>query len=582
MKLTEAQKKSLALFLTKGEANLTAEEKTEFTKLKGIAADEAKEVGKSVDAFLDDIKALHVEDDNDDDDQIVTEKELQEIVTNAVKAASADAKNVDTDKLVADIKKSFEDNGKMDETKMVELIKKATGDNTALVRNIVEQVKAAIPAATPAGITEKQLNAILEKFATSIKTPSRMEHEDNAHARDFPIEHRDGNLTVGQKQLVNLCLMSVSRDAQSKSAEIPTDINHGIPESALRHAQQVGERHIKALRQQVKYKGAKALTTTGTNSGAELIPSDLSGELSHRMYLESAVAAEFMAQEIDMPTNPFSFPLITGRSQFYVGSEAPGSDPTASNPPTGDFTLNAKKLIGMAEFSYETDEDGIIAMLPMLQDNLAKGAADAFEGAIINGDTTATHMDSDIHAVTNHSSKLFKGLRKLALAGGVTLDMSTGGIAFSNLQALRKKLKRFGVKPQDLMWITGPQGYSDFVGLDETLTFDKVGNANAARILTGEAASVAGIRIVVSSQVREDLNAAGVYDGCVDTKSSLLLVYKPAWVVGVKRGFTVEVDVDKKRQINSVVASFRRDFVPKETVSASLPFVGLGYNFATV
>jgi hypothetical protein len=129
------------------------------------------------------------------------------------------------------------------------------------------------------------------------------------------------------------------------------------------------------------------------------------------------------------------------------------------------------------------------------------------------------------------------------------------------------------------MLIVGPQGYNDIVALDETLTFEKVGSQSAARILTGEAASIYGIRIVISSQIREDLNASGVYDGVTDTKGSILLVHRPSWLVGVKRGMTVEVDVDKKRQINSVIASFRRAFIPKETPSATLPSVVLGYNY---
>lgn len=129
--------------------------------------------------------------------------------------------------------------------------------------------------------------------------------------------------------------------------------------------------------------------------------------------------------------------------------------------------------------------------------------------------------------------------------------------------------------------MVGPQGYNDLVALDETLTYEKVGNPAAARILTGETASIFGIRIVVSSQIREDLNASGVYDGITETKGSCLLIHRPSFIMGVKRGFTLEVDVNKKRQINELIASFRRDFVPKETPSAGVPSVILGYNFAS-
>jgi hypothetical protein len=193
----------------------------------------------------------------------------------------------------------------------------------------------------------------------------------------------------------------------------------------------------------------------------------------------------------------------------------------------------------------------------MLLENMSSGAADALEGAIINGDITATHQDSDIHAVAGHHAKLFRGLRKHCIAG-VSRLITTGGLSAANIAAMRKQMGKYGIRPRDLMLVVGPAGYNKIVTLDETLTFEKVGNTAAARILTGEAASIYGIRIVVSSQVREDLNATGVYDGTTTTNGSALLVHRPSWLQGVRRGFTVEVDVDKKRQINSVIASFRR------------------------
>jgi hypothetical protein len=50
-------------------------------------------------------------------------------------------------------------------------------------------------------------------------------------------------------------------------------------------------------------------------------------------------------------------------------------------------------------------------------------------------------------------------------------------------------------------------------------------------------------------------------------------------MVGSRRGFTVEVDIDRKRQINSVIASFRRAFTPKEAVGALNPTAVIGYNY---
>lgn len=582
-------KEKMRLAELRAKSNLSDTEKSELTALETKASKAGLNADEIAATFAPDGDGGEGGDGKsgkEGDAKHTSEEELTNLITAAVTKAFTDAGDnhgVDTDKLVAEIKAAAKANsGKALTAEMVEAIVVKHNGGTAIDKDaLVAEIKGMLP---KQGITEADLAKALSDFAASIKAPAQHQFVTDSFERDFPFEHRGQNLTVAEKQLANVCLANVSDEAKAKvkaeGGRVPTSMNDGISEDQLKYAAKRGAQMTKGLRHSIMY-GGKALTTGSSGNGAELIPSDLSSDLQARMYLESQVAAEFLASEIDMPTATFKFPMTTTRPNFYVGSEAP--DPhglTESTPGTSEITLDAKKLIGYSEYSYEADEDAIVAVLPIIQEGLASGAADAFEGALINGDTTATHQDSDIHAVSGHSSKLFKGLRKLALAGGITKDLSTGNISASNIAAMRKLMLRWGLKPRDLMLIVGPQGYNDIVTLAETLTFDKVGNAAATRILTGEAGSIYGIRIVVSSQVREDLNASGVYDGSVTSKGSMLLVHRPSFIVGVKRGFTVEVDTDKRRQVNQVIASFRRDFVPKETPSASLPFVCLGYNNA--
>ena len=574
MKLTRI-KELLALLQIK-EASRDATQAAKFAELSTEAAEHQVELTES--ALTETIKSLE---DAEGDAAETSAKELAKLINDAVKGAlpeGADAKSV------ADaVEKAFKEHGS--KSFDAEKFSAAIGEKLKGLQVTPEALAKAVKDSIPdTSLKAADLEVVMDRFASTIRENSKMDHSaPDTSGSYFPVEHRTGNLSVGLKQLLNVCVASTSPETlanmKAEGREVPQHMNDGITAEQLAHAKSAGENTHRRMREEVSY--GKALTTGGSGSGAELIPSDLSSELVNRMYLSSSVAAEFVTSEVVMPTPIFTMPLRTSRPNFFVGSEAPGSDPTESSPGTGELILNAKKLIGYTEYSYEADEDSIIAVLPMLLDNLAQGAADALEGALINGDTTGTHQDSDINAVSAHSAKLFKGLRKYALAGSLSLDMSTGGFNKANIIALRKKLKRWGVaRVQDLMLIVGDQGYNDLVGLDDTLTFDKVGSTGASRILTGEASSVFGIRIVVSSQVREDTNAAGVYDGVTTTKGTCLLVHRPSWLMGVRRGFTVEVDVNKKRQINELVASFRRDFQPKETPAAATPFVALGYNIA--
>lgn len=565
-------KDKLRLALLASKSARSAEETTEYNTL----VEAAKAAGLDADIIADEFAPDAEDNQNGSDDaKGVSSDELSELIAKAVSKALPAKSGVDTDALLKEIRETK--SLKADDVEG--LIKKHIGagvDHSALVA----EVKKLMP---EQGITSKELTAALDNFAKSIRTPSKMEFD--ASSAQFPCEHRSGNLSVAQKQLLNVMVMGTSDEAKAATQRLnggkslPTSMNDGITAQQLAHAAVAGERAIKSLRESIVYgNGAKALTTTGSGTGLELMPSDLSSDLQMRMYIESMLAAEMLASEIQMPTQPFELPLVTTRPNFYTGSEAPGSNPTVSDPGTGKIVLDSKKLIGMSEYSYEADEDSIVAILPMIQEQLGAGAADAYEDALINGDTAGTQ---DTGTGATAALKIFNGFRKLALANTATKrSLATGGISADNIAVMRKALGKFGLRPTDLMLLCGPSGYNELVNLDETLTFDKVGSAAASRILTGTAGSIFGIRIVVSSKVLENLNASGVYDGTTTDKGSILLINKSQFMVGSRRGFTVEVDVDRKRQINSVIASFRRAFTPKEPVSASNPTAVIGYNYA--
>ena len=429
--------------------------------------------------------------------------------------------------------------------------------------------------------TVEGVKTLLTEFKTEIVEATRRKSKMVFEDTHTPIETRGGNLTVGQKQLLNICMLSAPQTALDASdgghgVKRPTGMNDGITEDQLKRAQSNGQRSAKMVRDEVRY-GQKVLTTGGSGTGLELVNTDLSSDLQTRLYLASTLAAQLVASEVQMPSNPFRFPLSTTRVTFYKGTEGTAAD--ASTPGTSNITLDAEKLIGIAHYTYEADEDSIIAILPFLQQNMGDSAAAALEDAFINGDTTATHMDADTEAAGAAAHQtIFKGLRKYAIAGAIQSSFASGGISAANISALRKMMGKYGIKPSDLFILVGPSGYNDIISLEQTLTAEKAG-PNAARILTGVAPSLYGMPIITSEVVRETLNASGVYDGNTITKGSLLIVHRPSWIVGVRRGFTVETDVDKSAQVNKVIASFRRAFMPMETPSTSLPMVALGYNY---
>ena len=576
--MNKAQKKRYLELLAKSVDDLDGPEAIELHKLTALAVtdgyvpseEERKNLTPAGDGSGDD------RDGDGDADQGMTPEEVKTLIADTV-SKSFDDIGLEKE-TVANIQKSIDGVKTVDAASIQEAIKKAVGGQGASPDAIVKAIEAKLPKDV---LSKDDVKSLLDDFKKDMQKNTRSQSKMSFPAEgNYPIEHRSGNLTVAQKQLLNHCLIHAPAEIIGKAdggrgIERPKALTDGITDDQLQDAQRRGMAASKQARHEALY-GGKSITTGGAGTGAELINTDLSSDIMNRLYLSSQVAAQLVSSEIEMPTNPFKYPLSTTRPTFYKGSE--GGSTTNSDPGTSDLTLDAKKLIGVCEYSYESEEDAIIAILPWMQERMGQGAAFALEDAFINGDDSFAHIDSDVTAANDHR-KLFKGFRKLATTvAALQVSFATGGITAANLSGLKKALGKYGIRPSDLMYIAGVSAYNDILQLEETLTADKVGPQNA-RILTGMAPSIGGVPIVISENMREDLAAGGAYDGTTTTKGSLLLVHKPSFIVGVKRGFTVEMEVDKFKQMNQVIGSFRRAFEPMEAPSANQRFVALAHNF---
>lgn len=455
--------------------------------------------------------------------------------------------------------------------------------------SIKEAIEAALAKRDKPVITKEDITAVakvaIEEQVKALTKAKKMVHDvedadldsddaDDTKAGDaayykrmnieMPISWCKGNLPLHGKQLLNLMMRR--------------DTNLGISESDLRRGKAMGDA-ILARYKSYAIAGTKALTSTGSGTGDEFVPTDLSSELNRRFFLASNLASLILGREIDMPTNPYELPLGTTRPTFYKESTE-NTDATPSTPGTSKTTLTAVPIKGEVDFSYEVDEDSIVPILPFVQTMLAEAAADTYESILINGDTTATHQDSDTELVAKAAERSWKGFRKLALAvAGLKSDISSGGLNEANLRALRKIMGKYGISTSDCVWLVGPKGYSDLQAITNVATLDKFGPK--ATILTGEIAALFGIPIIVSERVREDLNASGVFDNTTTTKGSVNLVNLSQFWAGRRRDFTVEVDKLIRSSQHIIVATFRRAFQPQETPSATIASTVIGFNYTS-
>lgn len=299
----------------------------------------------------------------------------------------------------------------------------------------------------------------------------------------------------------------------------------------------------------------KAMDSATAAEGLEWIPTEFSSELADLVKLEFKVGSLF--RRLSMPTNPFKMPIVASDATGYLISESTSDTATkitASTPGTGNVELSAVKIAGRVLFSEELVEDSIIPVVDFVKRSLSRSLAEAFEDAVINGDTAGTHQDFDVTAATD-ARKAWDGLRKMCQSGN-KVDLGTFNTA--GLRQLRQKLGKYGVMPSDLAWITGTTGAVKFLNLAEVVTVDKYGPN--ATVVTGEIGKFDGIPIVISEKIREDMNSNGVFDGTDQDKTAVLLVWKPGFIIGDRRSVTVKTFEDIQTDQTILVATARWEF----------------------
>lgn len=322
----------------------------------------------------------------------------------------------------------------------------------------------------------------------------------------------------------------------------------------------------------------KAFGSTISGGGQDWVPTLVSQNYIPEYQLDRVV--EGRLNQMKMPSNPYKLSVQSGVTKARQIAENTAISGVNFN--TTSITFNAKKIGEFYILPEELTEDSAPDIYGLARDELTQAQMRAVESAIINGDTTATHMDTDTAAAgADVAEKLWKGFRKIAIANsanGGTKDFTGAAVTTSNLRSMRSQMKRFGVDPLNLLWIVGPAVYEEFLTISEVATLEKFGPQ--ATVLKGALTAYQGIPILVSQYMREDLNALGVNDGITSAFGGLLLVNSKRFYVGMRRPIVLKVMPDLANQDRWLMASYQRKDFEAHVQGASETSVVYGYNIA--
>lgn len=324
----------------------------------------------------------------------------------------------------------------------------------------------------------------------------------------------------------------------------------------------------------------KAFVTGTASAGGDWIPTIVADSFIPEFELQRRLIGELRA--VSMPSSPYEQPTLTNQTTARRGTE--NVTATESNFNTEKITFTAQKFLEYYILSEEITEDTAPNILETARQELGRAHERAFETSVINGtDSALTHIDSDTDAgAADLAEKQYNGLRKLAIdntANGGTVDFGNAVITDAKLREVRQNLGILGHDPTDLLWILGSVGWNQIQGTDNVVTLDKLGTR--ATVITGNLTSYAGIPIVSTGFMREDLNATGVEDGVTTDRTGLLLIHKRRWYFATRRAIRMAIRPARSADDRFEMASYSRvDFQGHPQTATELGVV-YGVNIST-
>jgi len=330
----------------------------------------------------------------------------------------------------------------------------------------------------------------------------------------------------------------------------------------------------------------KAMSIGSGDEGFDWIPTGFSSDLIEIYHLQLVLGNMHPNFTIPSKMTSWKIPGTSSDLKAFRTTASATDTPTkfkASTRTTRQVTFTPEKLAAATVFDMELEEDSIIPVLPNLKVNIAQALVRATEDTIINGDTTMTMDNTDMHGDTlsvESPAAMWNGYRKFINVNGNVRSNGGGGASYGAMISVMRNMGKYAVSPRDLTWVTGPNGYFDaLLSMPEVKTFDLFG-PNAV-IERGEVAKLLGIPIVISEQERQDLKtttgvSGGASSGYNDT--SVQLVWKPGFSFGTKRQITVDSAKIPRTDAIEVWSTARMDF--QANYSAGQTIVGEVTNVA--
>ena len=354
------------------------------------------------------------------------------------------------------------------------------------------------------------------------------------------------------------------------------------PQLAAARVARCMEKAPDAVKNSPGWEAQTKLFFDGAGVGAEWILDLGLSEMAQDERLVGELEAAFSVKEMQAQTELLPY-LSTHLRPYGHGnlSTHPDDDRakyTLSDLGTDDRTISATGMVIRAQLDLEAEEDAIIAALPLVRSDAIDSLRWGMEDCILNGDSGPSHGDTiaawDIRGIWGIASGpaddhrlTFKGLRHIAIDSSQSADESSGQ-DYAALLSYRNQLKSPMSIGENLLHVMSPNYYvSRILSMTQVVTLDVFGPQ--AAVLTGRIPAVAGVRILLSEFMDDELSASGVYDDTTKTKTGVVTVNTARFMVTRRGGDMVLSDIDVTRGVRDVLFKNRKGFFALDGLSAN-------------
>ncbi len=303
--------------------------------------------------------------------------------------------------------------------------------------------------------------------------------------------------------------------------------------------------------------------------GSDALETSVGTNLEREMWNDLILAPMF--REINMNSATMTIPMMpdAGYAEITANTTASGTQPNGNMDRRGapygapyegitltDITLRTIKMIALSFLGNETEEDSIIPILPLIKEAMMRSHQRGVENMFLAG--------NDVDGV--YTSGAVDGLIKIARTGGrlLTSDAPDTTLTAAGLLSMRRAMGKYGLKPQDLIYVVSQHAYFDLMQDAEFQDADLVGANNAVK-LTGEVGLLYGSRVVICDE----------FAAPAPNKVHALALNRRNFVVPRLRGVTVESDYEVREQRRVLVTSQRLGF--NEIQPAATSVIALKY-----